>query len=200
MPGLVKVTVAPTLASLTTLDAAQAECDTPDDITSLVDRASAFVASYCGRLFGLQTLTETFRLERHPRHRRVAPLVLQYKPASVTGVTEEGTALTVDVDYEVDGQLLHRLCGDYRREWHDTPTVVTYTTGWTLPDNVPADLEAACLALVRGAFNFVGSDPSVALDMTEGVGRVQYFARSASALVADVGIADMLSPYVVRVR
>jgi hypothetical protein len=203
VPGLVKVTVAPSSAALTTLAAAQTECGTTDDVTTLIDRASAVIAAYCGRAFGLQTIAETFRLGHHgwhrAPHRRVAPLVLQYKPAAISSVTEDGTALTADVDYELDGQLLHRLCGDFRREWFGSPIVATYTTGWMLPGSVPADLEAACLALVRGAFNYIGSDPTVSRDQTEGVGLVNYFARSASGLVVDAGLAEQLSAYVVRV-
>lgn len=198
MPGLVKITVAPTSAALTTLAAAQAECVTSDDVTTLITRASAVIAAYCGRAFGLQTVAETFRFEHRRSHRRIAPLVLQYLPAAVASVAEDGTALTVDVDYERDGSLLHRLCDVHRREWRTTPTVVTYTTGWTLPGSVPADLEAACLALVRGAFNAVGSDVTVSRDQTEGVGLVNYFARSASGLVVDAGLAGQLSQYVVR--
>lgn len=204
MPGLVKVTAAPTSASLTTLAAAQAECATSDDISALIDRASAAIAAYCGRAFGLQTIAETFRLGRDswrwPTHLRVAPLVLQYPPVSVISVTEDGTALAVDVDYERDGSLLHRLSSSsYRREWYISPTVVTYTTGWTLPDAVPSDLEAACLVIVRTAFNYIGSDPSVSSDQTFQVGTTNYFARSASGFVIDAGVADMLSKYLVRV-
>lgn len=198
MPGLVKVTVAPTSASLTTLAAAQAECATSDDVSALIARASAAIASYCGRPFGLQTVQETFRFQDW-RHRRVGPLVLQYPPVAVSSITEDGTAQTVDVDYEVAGSLLYRMSGVNHREWCTTPTVVTYTTGWVLPDNVPADLEAACLAIIRGAFNSVGADPAISVDQTEGVGRIQYFDRSASSLIIDAGIADLLSPYVVRV-
>lgn len=203
MPGVVKVTVPPTAASLTTLAAAQAECGTTDDVTVLIDRASAAVAAYCGRAFGLQTIAETFRLGQHrwrvPTHLRVAPLVLQYPPVSVSSVIEDGTALTVDVDYEQDGSLLHRLVGNYRREWYISPTVVTYTTGWTLPDAVPSDLEAACLALIRQAFFFVGGDPSVSSDQTFQVGTTSYFNRPASGFVIDAGTADTLSKYMVRV-
>jgi hypothetical protein len=215
MQSLVRTTVAPTHSRLTTLDAAQTECGTSDDVTALINRASAVIASYCGRAFGRQTITETFRRShvywRDPllttRIRDTRPLLLRYAydqtPSSV--VVDGGATLVADTDYEIDTDagMMWRLFSGVRQRWQcGTSIVVAYQTGWVLPEEpsptLPADIEAACLALVRASFNFIASDPSVSLDRTEGVGELRYFARSASALVIDAGIAPMLSGYVVR--
>lgn len=214
MQSLVKTTVAPAASRLTTPAAAQAECGTSDDVSALIDRASAAIVRYCGRQFGLQTVTETYRRThdywRDPllsALRRARPLMLRYAydqvPSSVT--IDAGTALVADTDYEIDLEagMLWRLFSGARRHWQcSTDIVVVYQTGWNLPNdgspNLPADVEAACLTLVRGAFNYIASDSTVSRDMTEGVGLVNYFARSASGLVMDAGLADMLSGYVVR--
>lgn len=215
MDSLVKVITPPVTTRLTTPAAAQAECGTSDDVTALIDRASAVVARYCGRQFGLQTVQETFRRQHAyfidtwlAGRRHVQPLVLRYgygqTPTSAT--IDGGDPLVADTDYEIDLEsgMLWRLFSGIRQRWQcSTSIVIEYQTGFALPNdsdpNLPADLEAACLALVRGAFNYVGSDNTVSKDQTEGVGYTMYFARSASGLVVDAGIADMLSSYVVRV-
>lgn len=215
MQSLVKITVAPATSKLTTLAAAQTECGTDDDVSALIDRASAVIAAYCGRAFGLQTVQETFRRShaywQDPLRawaRDARPLLLRYAhvvtPSSLA--IDGGTGLVVDTDYEIDldAGMLWRLFSGTRQRWQcSTNIVAVYQTGWNLPNdgspNLPGDVEAACLAIIRAAFFFVGSDPSVSLDRTEGVGELRYFAKSASGLVIDAGIADMLSPYVVRV-
>lgn len=214
MQSLVKVTAPAASTRLTTLAAAQAECSTDTDVSALIDRASAAVARYCGRAFGLQTITETFRRNHvywrdplvHTR-RDNRPIVLRYAydqtPSSVT--VDGGTALVADTDYEIDLEagMMWRLFSGTREWWQCmTNIVAVYQTGWNLPNdgspNLPADVEACCLAIVRSAFNAVGSDPTVSREMTEGVGLVNYFARPISGLVMDAGLMDALSGYMVR--
>lgn len=215
MPGLVTVTVPPATAKLTTLATAQADLGTTSDVSSLIDRASATIATHCGRAFGLQTISEQFRRPTrytyassdtlHRLHADPKPLNLQYDAQSIVSVTEDGNALTAGTDYEADvpAGMLWRLYGDSRKDWYGRVTVVVYTTGWNLPNdgsrNMPADLEDACLTLVRSAFYGQGRNPNVAMDLTEGVGRVQYWDRSISSMIIDQPMSDALAGYVVRV-
>lgn len=218
MHGLVTITVPAASTQLTTLAAARAACglsDTSQDtvLTQLINAASAVLSNFCGgRIFGLHTRSEQFRRDRHfvahrhHRHTDAAPLNLSYDAVvSVDSVTEDGTALTVDVDYEADlpAGLLWRLNGDYRRDWFGRVTAIVYDSGWNLPNddepNLPSDIQDACNSLIRSAFFGQGSDPNVALDVTEGVGRVQYWNRSTSYMVVDDGMGSILSRYVLRV-
>lgn len=215
MDSLVKVITPPASSRLTTPAAAQAACGTPDDVTALIDRASAAIARYCGRQFGLQTVQETFRRQHAyfvdtwlGGRRHVRPIVLRYAydqtPSSVT--IDGGDALVADTDYEIDLEagMLWRLFSGIRQRWQcSTSIVIEYQTGFALPNDeapdLPADLEGACLALVQNAFNYIGSDPTVSSDQTFQVGITNYFARPLSGLIMDAGLTDALSGYVVRV-
>lgn len=213
MPGIVTVTVPAASTRLTMLATAQADLGTTSDVSGLIDRASSTIATHCGRAFGLQTVSEMFRRharlaassELHRMHRDPKPLNLQYDAQSIVSVTEDTNALTAGTDFEADNAagLLWRLYGDSRKEWYGRVTTVVYTTGWNLPNdgspNMPGDLEDACLTLVRSAFYGQGRNPNVAMDLTEGVGRVQYWDRSISSMVIDEAMSAALNPYVVRV-
>lgn len=214
MDSLVKVITPPASTRLTTPAAAQAECATSSDVSVLIDRASAVIVRYCGRPFGLQTVQETFRRQHAyfidtwlAGRRHVQPLVLRYAydqtPTSV--VIDDGDPLVADTDYEIDLEsgMLWRLFSGIRQRWQcSTSIVIEYETGFALPNdsdpNLPDDVEAACLALVRGAFNYIGSDPTISSDQTFQVGTTNYFARPNSGLVMDAGLTEALSGYVVR--
>lgn len=214
MQSLVKITAAAPTTKLTTLAAAQAECATTADVSLLIDRATAAIMRYCGRAFGLQTVTETFRRSHVywrdpllPNRHNNRPLVLHYAydqvPSSVT--IDGGTALIADTDYEIDLEagMLWRLFSGVRQRWQcSTNIAVVYQTGWNLPNdsspNLPADVESVCLALVRAAYNNIGVDPSVVLDWSPDIGRTQFARSSALSYTLDQGMRDALSGYVVR--
>jgi hypothetical protein len=69
--------------------------------------------------------------------------------------------------------------------WHGV-VVITYTTGWVLPGAVgrdlPADIEAECIGMVRSAYESDGRDLTVVSETQEGVGQVRF---------ADFGAAGM---------
>lgn len=220
--------VSTALATLADAKAALNVTNTADDafITSLINRASSVVAQHCGRAFGYQTVSEIFRYGAGsyigPSAQTVAPygtpLAAQFKPvtfslAPVWSLTiNENTdpALTAGTDYDLDTEagLAWRIRNGLR-SWWGVPTVTAqYSSGWALPNDTPAagvlalpgDVQEATLALVTTAYMRRGRDPSVILDLVEGVGRVGYAKiETVTGMAVDESIADMLAPYRMRV-
>lgn len=164
---LTVVTPAASMA-LTTLEAVKAELSlsgTGDDawLTDTIARASAIIARWCGRVFALETVQETYRIDR-----ATDLLVLSRWPvAAVVSIVAGGAWLAAD-GWEVDaanGDLYRLGVGDQRKVWPIGKTVVTYSAGFILPGaegcDLPADIEAACIALCVRAFPAKGRDPAL---------------------------------------
>lgn len=227
MPGIISVVTAPLTATLTTLPNAKGDLaitSSADDayITGLIARASNVVADHCGRVFGSQSVTETFRYGSGsyigPSAQAVAPygtpLAMQFKPVSLAGfpittfsiVENSDPALTQGVDYDLDALagLAWRIRGGLR-SWWGVPTVVaSYTYGYVLPNDttisgvpsLPGAVEEATISLVRNAYMRRGRDPSVILEVQEGIGRTGYAkVETVSGMAIDDALAEMLQPY-----
>lgn len=224
MPGIVTVTAPATAAKLTQLATVKDELDVADSgsdakLARMIDRASGAIAGHCRRVFGVETLAETFRLGWEPGIGPTAQVVAPYgtplsvqrrplilsKPGvrSVVSVAENGNVLDPS-SYEVDAAsgLIHRMNGGVRAYWTAPAIVITYTAGWKLPGDpdrdLPADIEDACLSLVRSAWFARARDPNLAMDLTEGVGQAQYWKRSVSGMAIDDALSAALTPYVLR--
>jgi len=153
------------LTTLETLKRDLGITTTADDafLADLIERASAFASTYCGRTFGAETMRQTCRLDR-----QTGDLHLDRFPVvTINSVLVDGAALDPS-DYEVTkgSGLLHRV--DTRGRfvcW--TPGVVTveYRAGHILPGDegrtLPADVESAVLLLVRAWWNARTRDPLV---------------------------------------
>lgn len=133
--------------------------------------ASSAIATYCRRVFAQETVRETFRLRRghHWACEPVLPLK-RYPIASITSVTEDGTALTTD-QYEVEPEsgLLYRLCDGLRREWTAATVVVVYTGGYVLLPELPDAIEQACISLVSHYRANAGRDMALRSESIPGV-------------------------------
>lgn len=178
MDRILTVTSAASSFALTTLAAVRSDLGVdittvPDaDLAALIADASGAIASFCGRVFAREGVTETFR-----RTGRWAPpaLALTRRPvASIASVTEDGTALSAG-DYELsaaDG-MLYRLSADARTCWTGTKIVVAYTGGWLLPGaggaNLPAEVERACRQAVAALFHGRDRDPTMRSESTADV-------------------------------
>lgn len=228
MVSIVTIIAPAASAALTTLAMAKAELGITDVysddgyVGGLIDRASAVVARYCQRTFGLQTISEAFRqsdltssgypapettiLAGNRYHSRTQPLILTQQPAqSITSVVESNVTLTAGTDFEADLQagMLWRLSGDYRTGWLPLTTVI-YTSGWVLPQDsgtrtLPFDVEEVTLSLIRAAYSARGYNPKISREIVEGVGRVDYaLAPTVSGMDLDANSKQMLAPYVIR--
>jgi hypothetical protein len=222
LQSILTITSPPATSALTTVRAAKDELnltvDTDDDyLNTLIDRASAVIQNWIGRPLGLQSAVESFR---HPYRTAgiypawdacILPYTGPYMPRpllttlvpviGIALITEDGgSPLTVGSDYEFepDTGMIWRLAGNVRSVWSAGNVVVTYTAGYVLPQDagsrsLPMDIEGATLLLVRSGYYGRGIDPSVTLEVTEGVGRTQYAKTNGTGL--DDGLKIMLAPY-----
>lgn len=213
-----------TLTTLPNAKGDLAVTSTTDDayITGLIARASNAIANHCGRVFGYQLVTEIFRYGAGsyigPSAQSVAPygtpLAAQFKPvifslAPVRALTineNADPALTGSTDYDLDAPagLAWRVRSGLR-SWWGVPTVTaSYGSGYVLPNDsaitgvsaLPGAVEEACISLVRTAYMRRGRDPSVILDLVEGVGRTGYAKiETVSGMSIDDALAEMLQPF-----
>jgi hypothetical protein len=163
MPGIFTITTPAPSVELATLANVKEELnvsDSGDDayLSRLITRASRLIANHCGRVFGYQAISETFRYGWQPgigpTSQQVAPygtpLNVQYKPLILSfnpvvpgsdQITENGTLLVNGTDYELDGDsgLAYRLRNGLR-SWWGVPTIVAvYQAGYLLAnDTAPA--------------------------------------------------------------
>lgn len=222
MPGHLKITVPAVREAkrLTSLDSVRDELqllDTTNDryVTALIDRASAAIVKHCGRPFALQTAVEIFRSGTEaglrPFANQVAPygtplqavqrpLVLSLFPVvEITSLTNASSTLVEDTDFEVDygAGLVDRLFGVSVAIWASTPITITYQAGYDLLDEIPDDLEAACLQLVKTSYFARNRDSNVMLDMLDG-DRTQFTAGAQTPLAITDDICALLASYVQR--
>lgn len=152
----------------------------------LIGRCSDDIASFCNRVFPVETLRESFYPQREYFSYQVPggvnELQLSRWPVvSVSSVVENGATLVEGTDYLVDAEngLLTRLDGlAYPRAWPVWPVVVTYSAGFAA---IPATVEGACARLVRARWFARARDPLIRSDQTEGIGRTDYWVSDNPA-------------------
>lgn len=197
------VTVPADSHRLTTLAAVKGEMRLSagaDDefLSDLIDRATATIRRWCGRIFALETVHEIFRLTAP-----VEELPLTRWPlVSIDSVTEGATTLTT-ADYEADDEtgLVYRLTSsDTRRCWTAPKIVVDYSAGYILPGKpgrtLPEDVERATIMLVKAAWFSRTRDPLVKSEDVSGVLSSTFWVGGFSdgaALPPD--IEGLLSPH-----
>jgi Phage gp6-like head-tail connector protein len=177
---------------LTTLATVKAELgivDREEDeaLASMIRQASGVIADHCNRVFALETVEETIRLNR-----RMHELVLERFPVTeIASVIENGVTLTED-DYEADlaAGTLRRLRND-TRDWWTSKIVVTYSAGYSLLDAVPMGIERACITLVRQYRFGADRDPMLRASGLDNVGNSSYF--NVTALSPEV--TGLLEPH-----
>ena len=204
-----------TATDLTTLAVVKAELGLTsgtDDawILQAIARASGQVERCCDVRFRRETVRETIRYEyRWGSVGTPASLRLERYPVlSVSSIIEAGTTLTSD-DWEGDADsgyvamkgALTRLSSDTPTDWASGKIVVEYVAGYLLPGqtgrDLPDDIEAAVIGLVKVSWFARKRDPLVKMERSEGVGETQYWVGSvgdASPGVPDE-VAALLDPY-----
>lgn len=198
--SIISVTEAAASYSLTTLAAVKAEMKvtaTDHRFDQLLEKqwipqASAAVATYCGRVLALETVTETFR------HVRCAPelMLSRYPVASITSVEVNGTAIAAS-EYEVESGsgLLYRLSSDCRIEWDAAKIVVAYAGGFSLPAGLPRDIERAVVLLVKFYRYTLARDPLVKRENIPGVIETEYWVTTEGGAAMPKEVTDLLDPH-----
>lgn len=166
-----------------------------DKIKRFISQASDVVARYCNRVFAIETVADTFRTHAGPhRHGHAHTLSLsRYPVTEVVSIVENDVTLTTD-DYEIDLEagILQRLRSDCAVRWPAGKTVVTYQSGFALPDGLPDGIERATILLVKQYLNAGDRDPLVRSEAVEGAGSTDYFSAAATGLPPEVqGLLDI---------
>lgn len=192
MRRILTVTSASPTEDLTTLETIKAELgitDTSKDVllARYIGVGSGAVARYLDRVLGKATVVETFRYVRG-----IEALPLARAPVtSIASVTVGGATLAT-TEYEVNSEsgLLHRV-GVCPADWCSDAIVVTYTGGYELLDELPYEIEEACIRLVKGQYFARTRDPMVKSETIPDAGEFQYWVgpmpgADAAALPGDV--------------
>lgn len=162
-------------------------------LRALITQASADCADWCGRKFGLETVTETFRLS-WPGLAYLAPnagpgdrayrgdLVLTRRPVvSITTVIEAGATLdSADYALQAEAGILTRLRSDTPCAWLAGTIAVTYAAGYDLVGNLPPAIERACIEVVKALWDAGSRDPALRQINIPGVVERQYWVDSTA--------------------
>lgn len=180
------------LLTIEELRSAAGVTDTSEDaaLTALGGYISALIAAACN-VEAAGTTPPTLRLEtvrqtyRHTQSDTPTIVTLSRSPVvSVTSVTVNDTVLDA-ANYELDGQRLHRLSGNYIRRWEAGEVVADYSAGWA---TVPDDLKYAAIKFVQAERAIGGRDPYLKARTIPGVLEQQWWVdpNRSSSIPPDV--------------
>ncbi len=203
MKSIVTVTSAASSYDLTTLGNVKSELsitDTShdDDLRRYITASSASAANYCNRVFPVETVSERF-LPGHCYqwiHKSEILQLARYPLITVTSVTEDDTALTVNTDYLINasnGQLT-RLSSEHSIRWLALGITVVYSSGYA---TIPSDLEDAVIRLVAKRYFSKGRDSTLRQESIPGVREAAYWIASGDKAPGNItpDIADILDNY-----
>jgi hypothetical protein len=207
MRSIVTVTSAAASINLTDLETVKTELGITDDsqdeqIEQWIAQASAIAATYCRRVFGEETVRETFRPEYNgyscATYREFLPLS-RTPVSSITSVTnDDGSVSASEYEYDSVKGHLYFLTNSVVSRWGFTQSVVvTYVAGYA-EDDVPPDLERAVLSIIKDMRADANRDPNLIEKEIEGVARYRWWAPSDAKAVLPVEITGLLEPYVRR--
>lgn len=132
-----------------------------------IDQASAAIATWCRRVFAIETVQETlFRNAATP-----TVVLSRYPVISLTTLDLGDAAIDAEDDVLVDAEkgLLYQPAGAL---WAAGTVVAAYAAGYLLPgevagtdddpaESLPADLQRACLTLATRTWHGHGRDPAL---------------------------------------
>lgn len=127
---------------------------------TLIDQASALIASRAGRVLHSEVVSQTWRDAN-----TAALCPARWPVSSIAAVTVDGAALEA-TDYEDDGNRIFRLASDARTRWGGSKIIVQYTGGYA---PIPADLQRACLDLCVNLHETEGRDQTLRSENVPGV-------------------------------
>lgn len=217
MPTLT-VSAAVSDRSLVTLATVKAELGITDSasdtmLTRWIKELSDAVCEVCGvaadqvgrRTFLSEAVSIAYRSSEMPDGCDPAPLILPWRlPLTVSTVTEDGSALTVADDVELNPMagLLYRLDSDgSRTRWARGRVVITGTAGWALAD-MPAAISSAVTDAVRYRwYAHTRGDPLLRSYENPDVEKLTYMDSDRLEVVNGLpaAVVDRIGPYTNRV-
>jgi hypothetical protein len=206
--------------NLTTLAAIKLEFDiqtTNTDVylNSQIPKVSSAIASYCRRVFALQSYEDTFVCRWSDWMPRSVQLARRPIIPGTLEIVRDGSILVDGDDYDVDLEA-----GIVRNITLGQDIVATYDAGWLLPgwpvptgtmaEALPADVEYAAILQILtnrqlGRLAFTDRDPFLRSETVDGVGTLQYsqtaIGPGSSGAIGGISssVRDLLAPYVVPV-
>lgn len=166
-----------------------------------ITSASIAAASYCNRVFPVETIKDEFWAKRDAFPALItggfAPLQLSRFPVTtLTSIAEDGVALVEDTDFKVDyaaGQVT-RLNGiGNPRTWANAAIAIEYDTGFA---PIPSDLADAIVRMVRARWDSKGRDPFLRAENIPGVRDVQYWVPNPGEVGSfSPDVKDLLDGY-----
>ncbi|CAB4167288.1 hypothetical protein UFOVP860_11 [uncultured Caudovirales phage] len=169
-------------------------------IESMIDRASALAAGYCGLArdaigtfptFGRETCRATWWAAGCAARPPLLLLPWRVPIVSITSVVEDGETLAPGDDYALQpAGMLQRLNDGAPVCWSAAKIVVTYVTGWNIPtaDVVPPDVEAAIIDQVKTMYLGRDRDGALRSETVFDVHQASYSAGGGS----DIGESGLL--------
>lgn len=174
------------------------------NIETWIDQASGACAAYCKRVFGLETVTETFRNNfsymYRARHRLESIRLDRIPVVSVVSVVEDTVTLVQDTDYWLDPNegLLYRLDPNQGIiQWDFNTLVVNYSGGYQLIGGLPENVERACITQVQAIRASATRDPQVKSESIPGVLQTTYWTGGAKGEdgALEPSVTALLDPY-----
>lgn len=176
-------------------------------IESIIDAVSGECVRFCNLARGAAGPVPTFGLEvvratwLGAGMDRGSILILPWRaPVTAMGsVVEDGTSLTLNTDFRlVGGGMLERMTDDAPVCWSPGKIVVSWTAGWSLPAEVPAELEGQVIEQVKMKYLATDRDPALRSENTPDVWSGSYAVAGGdsigeSGLLRSLEVA--LSPY-----
>ena len=176
-------------------------------IESIIDAVSGECVRFCNLARAVAGPVPTFGLEvvratwLGAGMDRGSILVLPWRApvTAVSSVVEDGTSLALNTDFRlVGGGMLERMADDAPVCWSPDKIVVSWTAGWSLPAEVPAELEGQVIEQVKMKYLATDRDPALRSENTPDVWSGSYAVAGGdsigeSGLLRSLEVA--LSPY-----
>ena len=121
-------------------------------------------------------------------------LILPWRaPVTAMGsVVEDGTSLTLNTEFRLVGEgILERMADDAPVCWSAGKIVVSWTAGWSLPTDVPAELEGQVIEQVKMKYLATDRDPALRSENTPDVWSGSYAVAGGDS-IGDSGLLKSL--------
>ena len=103
--------------------------------------------------------------------------------ATVDSVVEDGTTVALNTDFRlVGGGMLERIADDAPVSWSSAKIVVSWTAGWSLPVEVPAELEGQVIEQVKMKYLATDRDPALRSENTPDVWSGSYAVAGGDSI------------------
>ena len=160
-------------------------------IESIIDAVSGECVRFCNLArsafgtvptFGQELLRATWLGTEMDRS---SILILPWRTpiATMDSVVEDGTTLASNTNFRlVGGGMLERIADDAPVSWSSAKIMVSWTAGWSLPVEVPAELEGQVIEQVKMKYLATDRDPALRSENTPDVWSGSYAVAGGDSI------------------